>query len=72
MSDFGCPMRAYFLIGVVGQQAEGSAPIEVVDFIDDPSVKPMLIHIKYCPFCGQLIKDDETRRSSAPLQGGNE
>lgn len=71
MSNFCCSMRAYFLVGVMGQRAEGSAPIDVVDFVDDPSAKPMLINIKFCPFCGERIKDDETRRSSAPFQGGS-
>lgn len=56
-----CPMRAHFLIGIVGV-AKGDAPVDVADFIlDYESEKPVIV-IKYCPFCGTKIDGNQPLR----------
>lgn len=47
-----CSMREHFVIGIVGSK-EGPAPVEIVDYIEDPTAKPMVILMKFCPFCGK-------------------
>lgn len=53
-------MRRHFLVGIVAERKDESAPVEACEFIADFSMKPMIIRIKFCPFCGKSIDQRQT------------
>mgnify|MGYP000739877205 CR=1 FL=1 len=60
LETYCCPMRRYFLVGIVGTRANEEMPIESADFIDVWEPK-MIVNIQLCRFCGQKV-DGEHRR----------
>jgi len=59
-----CPMRRYFLIGLVGTRKGESAPVDVADFVVDWESPTPTLAIKFCPFCGEPVAPDQTLRKS--------
>ena len=58
-------MRRHFLIGLVGVRADEPVPIEAGEFVADFEAKPMIVRIKFCPFCGAKIDAGQTVRTIA-------
>lgn len=59
MNAFCCKMREKYLIGIVAENRDIPQPVEAGDFIDFEMPHPegkLVIRIKYCPFCGQVVK----------------
>jgi hypothetical protein len=61
-----CRMIDHYLVAVVGQQPDSIAPIETADFM--LSFDPMVIALKFCPFCGSALSD-KTKRVGTKLDG---
>ena len=60
---FCCPMREKFLVGIVAINVAMPDPVDIADFILDwgGEGKPILIAMKYCPFCGKDGSDQLLR-----------
>jgi hypothetical protein len=59
-----CAMRQKFMVGIVAESTDIATPIDLADFVLDwgGEGRKMLIGIKYCPFCGKKIENDEVLR----------
>lgn len=55
-------MRGHFLIGIVGSRPP-PFPLDIADFVIDWNSKPMILAIKFCPFCGKKIDHSESLRN---------
>ena len=56
-----CNMREYFVIGIIGKRSDIEAPTDMADFIVAWEPK-IIVRIKYCPFCGKEVTDDQVVR----------
>ena len=63
-TNYCCKMREHFLVGIIGKQA-GDPPIEHLDFM--LGFDPPVIAIRYCPFCGSRIANNDTLRTRTRL-----
>lgn len=61
--EFCCPMRKKFLVGIVAVDISVPDPLDLADFILDwgGEGKPILIAMRFCPFCGKDGKDQFLR-----------
>lgn len=64
--SYCCPMRRHFVMGLIGVRAGEPAPVEASDFVVDFTAKPMILRIKFCPFCGARLGADQTVRVPTP------
>lgn len=62
IETYCCAMRKHFYLGIVGTRPGADAPAEAVNFIHswEPG-KQIVYTIKFCPFCGTELTDDQTR-----------
>jgi hypothetical protein len=70
---FCCAMRAKYLLGLVGVFQDCPVPAEFPDFVLDwgckAEGKPMVFAIKFCPFCGTLQDNKQSRRVAFQTEG---
>ena len=62
MIDACCRVRRYMKLGIEGVDETMSVPVEVADFVDwqaSARLKKTVIRIRFCPFCGQDVRDQE-------------
>lgn len=62
IETYCCSMRRHFILGIVGVRSGENIPVDVVDFLKSFEGPP-IIEIKYCPFCGQRIDGNQTKRT---------
>jgi len=60
-----CPVRRHLFIGIIGERKE-APPVELADFIIQWEPQ-LVVGIKYCPFCGQIIKRGDALRIAQKL-----
>jgi hypothetical protein len=60
-----CGMRRYFRFGITGVSKTEQAPTEIVDFVTQWEPK-IVVRIKHCPFCGEVIPPDADVRITNP------
>lgn len=60
-SSYCCPMRARFLVAIVGVDQRSPEPLELADYVLQwsPSI---IVGIRFCPFCGTVIDGSQQRR----------
>lgn len=56
-----CGMRRHFVVGIIAQRQGEDPPVDLADFVVAWEPK-IAIRIKYCPFCGEELPDDDTLR----------
>lgn len=57
IENFCCPMRRHFIIGIIRTRIAGPAPVEMADFVCNWD--PIVVKIKYCPFCGEELSESQ-------------
>lgn len=63
MKYYCCQMRARFLISIARENRDAPQPDNLCDFVLDWERKPKpLIGIKFCPFCGKPLQQDQILR----------
>ena len=63
--QYCCGMRRYFLFGIIGHRQDEQAPTELCDFVTrwEPRI---VVRIKHCPFCGEVLPEGDTVRTTNP------
>ncbi len=61
--DYCCQMRRKFLVGIIAEDLRLPSPIDMVDCIVDFG-PPVVIRIRFCPFCGKAIDPNEPTRAA--------
>jgi hypothetical protein len=56
-----CDMRKHFVLCIAASRPDVPAPVDLIDFVRDIEAKPLIIVIKFCPFCGEDVPPNETR-----------
>lgn len=60
--QYCCNMRRHYLVGVVAARAGEEPPMEVLEYIVDLTAPNPVMRIRFCPFCGERIDDNQSVR----------
>ena len=62
--EYCCAMRRHFIIGIAGARGDEPVPFDVMEFM--PDIQTKLIVIKFCPFCGVQLDNNQPVRIIEP------